>query len=398
MRAWIKGGLFVAGFAGTAAIGVALRPTPAPRMIPPIVVHLPEAPATKLDESSTRVAKPMPELTLPTIPIDSAPGIDKTDPAFDMIRKEMGHKTGSLLNDLPPIPGLDPKVPVIPASGRKDSEPPTIPMGHGSPMPRLETPPPPDVPPIPFIEPAPAHPKAYLLNHRDVSIDFEVTSMGGSPIRAVELWASRDSGKTWEKLDRMVGAKSPFKATLGAEGSYGLMLIFESESGLRSRGNQVVPVQIDLTPPVVRIDPAMKSNVAPAGNAGPRTVRVEWSMEDKSLDVGGTRIEYSVNGRNWFPMTLSEPMQFEQKGTSGEVKCSALWELPTGIPHGVMVRVTARDLAGNQTTAEIPQKLTVDLVAPEGRIRGIEKQRPIEVGPMPRIVQAEHAWRFVFVR
>ena len=45
-----------------------------------------------------------------------------------------------------------------------------------------------------------------------------------------------------------------------------------------------------------------------------------------------------------------------------------------------MIRLTVRDRAGNEATAELPGRVSIDLVAPAGNLTGV---RPIEVGGRP---------------
>jgi hypothetical protein len=66
-----------------------------------------------------------------------------------------------------------------------------------------------------------------------------------------------------------------------------------------------------------------------------------------------------------------------------------VWKLPSGVPPKVLLRVTVRDKAGNVGTAVTSEKMSVDLVAPEGRLTGVRPQgQGPEPGPMPRDVEA----------
>jgi hypothetical protein len=104
-------------------------------------------------------------------------------------------------------------------------------------------------------------------------------------------------------------------------------------------------------------------------------------MADDNLDPKGTRIEYSICGCEWKPVEIPTLMHTGDKYFQD-------WTVPADLPAEVLIRITARDLAGNVTTVQSPGKVLVDLVAPEGKITDLhgDAAEP-ELGPMPRMVQ-----------
>jgi hypothetical protein len=297
--------------------------------------------------------------------------VDPNDPALRMIRDAMGIKTTVLEKGAPP--------PLVLADAKRDAEPAAIapPVPMAGPPPKLESPRidldlPPMIPAPPASRPVP------LLNSRAVELDFEVTRAGLSKVKAVELWATRDGGTTWTRTDRMDGARPPFRARLGGEGEYGFRMVFESEAGMRTpdpKPGQApdLMMELDTTAPHIVI----YSPVA----GPPGTIELRWQMTDKNLDRDPTavRLEYSVDGQTWERI---------ERPTAGPGQTSHQWTLPPGVPPRVLFRVIARDKAGNVATAVTTEKMSVDLVAPEGKVTGVRVQgREPEKGPMPRVVR-----------
>jgi hypothetical protein len=246
------------------------------------------------------------------------------------------------------------------------------------PSPRLD--PPPSIvigPPPP--SPEPPAPQVKYVNSRAIALDFEMTRTGSSKVAAVELWTTRDGGKSWEKADRMDGCQSPFRTRLGSEGDYGFKLVFESENGIRSAAPKPgqaaeLHLELDTTPPKVTL-----LGLAPAEGT-PGAVSVQWAMTDDHLDPTATCLEFSPDGEFWHRIDTGAPLPTR---LGYEVQ----WTPPAASPPKILLRVTARDRAGNVATAQTPTGVLVDLVAPNGKLTGVrtEKNGP-EVGPMPRLV------------
>jgi hypothetical protein len=296
--------------------------------------------------------------------------VDPTDPAFQMIKNELGIKT-TIRDRKEPLPA------VLVAAQKDDLPaiaPPPVPMV--GPTPKLETPRINiDMPRIPDHVPPNS---ICLLNSRDVELDFEVTKVGLSKIKAVELWTSRD-GHFWQRTDRQEGARSPFRTRLGSEGDYGFRLVFESETGQRTpdpkQGERAeLSMILDTTPPRITI-----GLPRPVRNE-PGKVRLEWNVVDAHLDRAFLRIEYSEDGNHWMPVDSAANLRPDAGSFD--------WAIPPGLPPRVLFRFTARDKAGNVSIVPTMDKVAIDLVVPEGRLtgvraRGSEPQR----GPMPRVVE-----------
>lgn len=343
-----------------------------------VIPPLPPAP------SPIPVSEDPPPIVLPPADvrgpgIEGPPPVDFSDPAVQMIKKELGIRTTVLDRSVP--------LPAVLADAQRGAEPPIAPIGDvpppmpmvGSPMPRLGPPTGTDLdlsPPTLRLD-VPAVPQPVrLVNRREIELDFEITKACLSRITATQLWATRDAGATWQMIDRMGGGQSPFRTRLANEGMYGFRLVFEAESGVRTpipnhRDAPDLVMELDATPPQISIYPP---TAAKGGN-----VRLHWSVVDKHPDPSSVRLEYSADGQSWHPInrlaTLLDSNWHE-------------WTLPPGLPSMVFFRVTARDKAGNSGTAITSGKMSVDLVAPAGKVTGLRVQgAELEKGPMPRSLE-----------
>jgi hypothetical protein len=439
MSPLIRGGLFVVGFAGAVGLGYALKPTPKPVTAadskPTVVLNVPPAPTPTSTVQVPAKIEAEPELVIP--PPSGRKAVDEplkpTDAEYKLIAKALGHKTtlddepvvrtGGVappsFPELPPVPPPPPPLPPAapPLALAQSTEPrqavsppappalppinteivPPAPMVPPSPNLRIEVGPVPSPDPTRVGPAARVAPSKIILNTRAMSFNFEVTKVGPSKVKAVELWASRDGGTNWQKYDRMLGDKPPFNTYVGGEGDFRFDLVFESESGQRTpaptgRGRSV-EVEIDTTPPRV------SRLTLHGGGAG--QVELKWEAEDKNLDARRTRLEFSPDGRAWRPIPLADngPQLNVVPLPPGRqhvylTHYSYVWKLPDGLPHELHFRVTAVDRAGNEGSATIPERLSIDLVAPEGKLTGAEPQRAAERGPMPRVVETKQIFSF----
>jgi hypothetical protein len=385
MSRWLRAALFAAGFAGAFCLGQLLtRPA---TTTPPNVTLVAAAPVPERSIQTPMMEPPavMPPIGPPTSPDELE--VNKNDIAFKVIEKGLGIETTVVDRSEPPpavlVQAGKEDVPPVPEPGIKIPEkgggadlPAPLPADPRLPEPRIADL---DVPGSPVAQP----PKVVeesgpkLLNTRSVSFDFQVTRVGLSQVKAVELWATRDKGTTWEKFDRMNGARSPFHTRLsGPDGVYGFKLVFESESGMRTpepRPGQAPDrfLELDTTPPNVAIFP-----VRPIANQ-PGTVLITWNAEDRNIDHATVRVEYSLDARQWHLITT---------GKNLTVRGRFAWKVPNELPPKLFLRVSVSDTAGNTAVAQTSEQTSIDLVAPEGKITGIRPDATDDRGPMPREV------------
>jgi hypothetical protein len=179
-------------------------------------------------------------------------------------------------------------------------------------------------------------------------------------VSKVELYITKDDGRTWQYLADDPDCKSPITATLPGEGVYGLRLAFQSGLGL-TKGPPLagdlpdLRIEVDTTAPRVtlfepRPDPQRRD-----------TLIVTWNASDRNLAPKPITLEWAERAEGpWVPIAAELP----NSGTYS-------WQLPPKIPYRVFLRASAVDTAGNRSTVESRESIPVDLTKPTGRILGI---------------------------
>jgi hypothetical protein len=203
-----------------------------------------------------------------------------------------------------------------------------------------------------------------MVNSRTFDLEYEVDSIGRSGIAKVELWATRDGGRTWSSMGIDTDNRSPFRTTIDAEGVYGYRITVQSGSGLGGRAPQPgdlpeVWIGVDLTPPTARL-------VSAEAGAGDRAgeIIIRYEANDALLASRPITLQYAMQpGGRW--TTIASGLD-----NSG----SYSWRFDNTVPDRVYLRLEARDEAGNIATFEAADPISLDRVLPQGRLRSV---RPI---------------------
>jgi len=216
-------------------------------------------------------------------------------------------------------------------------------------------------------------PPIQVVNLRQVTMEYEVSKFGPSGVGSVDLYVTRDDGKTWQKFD---GGAPPTTTTptpemkdtvrrtltveLPGEGVYGFYMVVQSGAGLSKgppRSGEVpqMRVELDVTQPRITLyqpvpDPSQRNALV-----------IKWDASDKHLAATPISIEWSEQPTG--PWTPIGPPQMSNTN-------SYSWQVPPATPARVYLRLTARDIAGNVAVATSPKPETVDLNMPEVKIIG----------------------------
>jgi hypothetical protein len=375
-------------------VGEGLRDVPAPggvnqvstSMLPPNVA----APAMPPAVSPTL---PPPESLAPTGPL--GPAAPVAPPVTPVVTQPFA----------PPV-NPNPTVPVAPGSGQ--------PIASGQGVPTS----PPAEPRHPVVAAGPTAPpvagpnvlatgsgnpavaaagvettRAQVIGFPQFNLSYEVEQRGPSGISRVDLWVTRDDGRTWLKWSQHDGRESPLPVRVALdvrgntqlEGLYGFRLVAVSGAGLSdpppmSGDAPDLRVVLDVTHPVVKIfeptsDPAQRD-----------TLVIQWEAADRNFGDDPITLEWSEGPAGpWRPVATS--------GNEGVVPATAVggaaarrvantgrypWRVPMGLPAKVYLKVTARDAAGNTTEVVTPTPILIDLSKPRAKITGIGAMTPIQ--------------------
>lgn len=198
-----------------------------------------------------------------------------------------------------------------------------------------------------------------LVNSRSFELEYEIESVGPSGVAKVELWGTRDGGRTWSVFGVDTDNRSPQPVTVDAEGVYGFRVIVQSGSGLGGRPPAAgdapdIWIAVDLTRPACRITAADIND-----ETGELVIR--WEASDEAPDARPIALLCGAGPQGpWTPIASG----LENTGTYR-------WRLDGRAPERVYLRLEVRDEAGNVGIFETAEPVSLDRHRPEGRIRGV---------------------------
>ena len=203
-----------------------------------------------------------------------------------------------------------------------------------------------------------------MVNARAFELEYEIDSVGSSGVGKVELWGTRDGGRTWSIFGLDPDNRSPMPVSVDAEGIYGFRIVVQSGSGLGGRPPAAgdapdIWIGVDLTKPSGRI-----TSAEVAAEVG--ELAIAWEAGDDVLDTRPIAISFSATaGGPWTPIAAG----LENTG-------SYRWRLDNRVPDRIFLRLEVRDEAGNIGAFETAEAVSLDRHRPEGRIRGVRTLPP----------------------
>ncbi|MFO0802952.1 MAG: hypothetical protein U0791_07490 [Gemmataceae bacterium] len=371
-------------FSPAATVPPPMNAIPAGGPIPPPLELVPMLPSTPPTVPPTTPAPPatVPPAAIPSAPmnlvppavIPSAP-MSTTPPAVVPSAPATVPPAAipsAPVNTTPPAAAPAPFVPTTPAG-----EPVSSAMKNGNaPVPTFD--PRANVQPVggatgPVIEP-----RATVINAMHFDLNYQVEQRGPSGISRVDLWVTRDDGKSWVWWSKHEGRDPALKVNLGTssnsqpEGLYGFRLVPVSGAGLSDAAPTAgeapdMRVIVDTTAPVVKIYPAI---------ADPNAIDalvLQWEATDKNFGDDPITLEWCEGPTGpWRPVAMaanSDTLGGIAKRLPNTGKHS--WKVPAGLPPRVYLKVTAKDAAGNTTEQVTREPILVDLTKPRAKITGI---------------------------
>lgn len=203
-------------------------------------------------------------------------------------------------------------------------------------------------------------------------LKYSVENAGAAGAASVEIYMTRDDGRTWGYLGRDPDNVSPFYVELPGDGVYGLRLVARSASGFGDRKPQPGDLpetyaEVDSTPPAIQMG---TPKLVQSG--GTPTLQITWKAEDPHLGPKPVVLSFRPDTPDgiW--------QQFATVANTGQY----LWKLPTGLPGRIHLKVDVIDTLGNRGYAETPEDaaFVVDRSRPKGRIIGLDPGANPRVG------------------
>jgi hypothetical protein len=226
--------------------------------------------------------------------------------------------------------------------------------------------------------------RAQVISFPRFDLGFDVEQRGPSGISRVDLWVTRDEGKTWHKWSQHDGKGGAVRVVLDVrensqlEGRYGFRLVPVSGAGLSER--EPVPgdvpdmaVVLDVTPPQLDLFPPISDPNAQD------TLVLQWKATDRNFGEEPITLEWSASPTGpWKPVATAgnEPIVQASATTAPVARKLAntgqyAWRIPAGVPARVYLKATARDAAGNVKEIVTREPILVDLTRPRAKINGI---------------------------
>ena len=210
--------------------------------------------------------------------------------------------------------------------------------------------------------------RPHMVNRQRFELVYEIDSVGSAGIAEVELWCTEDGGQTWNSFGIDDDCRSPMLVTVDGEGVYGFRVVATTTSGLRSPAPAAgeppdIWVAVDLTPPEAKLISARQGKGDEADQ-----LEIVWEATDERLAARPIALRYREKPEGpW--LTIASGL--ENTGRYG-------WRLDQRLPAEVYLQMEVRDEAGNITTAELPDAVSLRQVRPQSRIRDVHP-----VGALP---------------
>ncbi len=198
--------------------------------------------------------------------------------------------------------------------------------------------------------------KIRFMNQPNLSIEYDVSSVGSSGVGRVELWSTLDDGMTWTYLAEDEDCVSPIQVALKSDGKYGFQILVFNGAGVGMERPQPgsapqMEVVLDRIAPRVQIYSIQLQ--AEFGD-----LEIHWGAEDANFGSNPVLLSWASSTEGpWRSMT-SMPLENTGRFT---------WRIPDGIPGKVFIRLDVCDQAQNAATL-VTGPVVTDIVRPTGVI------------------------------
>jgi hypothetical protein len=230
-----------------------------------------------------------------------------------------------------------------------------------------------------------ALPDLQYVNKKQVKLEFDVSRIGPSGLGGVEVYLTADEGLTWNPAPVDGTPLLPVNLDGRAQGPlhgsvavnlpnerirYGLCLVVKSRAGLGKPPPQKgeppqVRLELDQTPPYAALfRPQPDTNRT-------NTLILSWMAWDRNLTANPVTLEWAERRDGTWQSVSTEPLtnNLPTSAPTGEKPegptGTFAWQLPDRIPSRVYLRLKVRDLAGNESVAQTPEPVLIDLTVPE---------------------------------
>jgi hypothetical protein len=207
--------------------------------------------------------------------------------------------------------------------------------------------------------------QTVFVNSKRFRINYQIDAIEAADLKEVAVWATRDGGKTWNRMGSAADPMGPYPVEVDGSGLYGFRLVIAGQNGTKGRLPQPGDpadkwIQVDVDPPLVKIKSAPYGTGSEAGK-----LVVEWEVHDAQLALRPLTLAYSTAAQG--PWTAIESGLRDTR--------RFVWAVPDNGPERVFLRLTARDEAGNESHDQTPYPIDLTNLHPRGRIQSVEPIR-----------------------
>jgi hypothetical protein len=219
-----------------------------------------------------------------------------------------------------------------------------------------------DSPGSPHSPPSP--PK--LVGSRTFALEYDLDDACSGGVSKVELWGSRDGGKTWNCYAQDDDNRSPLIVTVDEEGLYGFRIVVQNAGAAiaetpRPGDSPELWVSVDLKRPVVELTAIERGQ----GNVADHLI-LRWRAADNNLESRPIGLFYS-----------SRPTgPWSAIATNLENTGEYAWRVERYVPARFYLRIEARDTAGNLAAYQTREPVEFSLANLAGRLRSAEPVGP----------------------
>ncbi len=200
-----------------------------------------------------------------------------------------------------------------------------------------------------------------IIGSKRFRLNYGIDSIDPSGVARVDLWLTRDGGKSWQTWGSDPDNQSPFPVEIQEEGRYGFRIVVHSRDGLTGQGpssgdDADMWVLVDTQSPLTRITSVPYGRGREAGR-----LVINYSVSDKFLTLRPIALAYSP--------TPQGPWNSIGRGLRNEGRF--VWKPTSDVPDQIFLRIEALDKAGNVGVHMLTQAIDVSGLVPRGTIHGV---------------------------
>jgi len=218
---------------------------------------------------------------------------------------------------------------------------------------------------------SPVPPGTMRVGSRTFALEYDLDDTGRWGVSKVELWGTRDGGRSWHSFACDDDHRSPLVVTVDNEGLYGFRIAVESagSAGSPPPNPGDLPelwVSVDLQRPTVALTAIERGE----GNLSDQLV-LRWKATDDNLEPRPIALFYS-----------SRPTgPWSAIATNLEDTGEYAWRVDRFVPARFYLRIEARDTAGNLAAFQTREPVDFAPTSPSGHLRSVEPVGPTAAGP-----------------